>query len=66
MAEKALTCTFLVGGKPVEKLTTEQIDKMARLVGETLSTYYTTRPEEYKNIKTEPRQRKTRQKNNQL
>ena len=60
MAEKALTCTFFVGGEPVEKLRPEQLDKMAQRIGETLSMYYTSHPEEYKNIKTEPRQKKAK------
>lgn len=55
MAEKAkpLTCTFFVGGKPVEKLTPEQREKMAQIVGATMSTYYTAHPEEYLKIKGE-------------
>ena len=52
MAEK-LTCTFFVGGKPVEKLTPEQRAKMAQRIGEAMSTYYTAHPDEYLNIKGE-------------
>lgn len=55
MAEKAkpLTCTFFVGGKPVEKLTPEQMAKMAQLIGEVMSNYYTAHPEEYLKFKGE-------------
>ncbi len=48
--EQTLTCTFFVGGKPVEKLTPEQIDKMAERIGEAMSTYYTAHPDEYAKI----------------
>jgi hypothetical protein len=53
MAEKAkkLTCTFFVGGMPVKELTPEQLDKMAKRIGEAMSIYYTAHPEEYKKIK---------------
>ena len=52
MAEKnkTLTCTFFVGGMPVKELTPEQSEKLAKRVGEAMSTYYTAHPEEYKNI----------------
>lgn len=49
--EKTLTCTFFVGGKQVDKLTPEQIDRMANKIGEALSIYYTAHPQEYANIK---------------
>lgn len=53
MAEKVkkLTCTFFVGGMPVKELTPEQLDKMAKRIGEAMSIYYTAHPEEYKKIK---------------
>lgn len=47
----SLTCTFYVGGKLVDKLTPDQISRMAQKIGETMSTYYTAHPEEYKKIK---------------
>ena len=50
MAEKTLTCTFFIGGVPVEKITPEQAGRMAQKIGEVLSTYYTARPEEYSKI----------------
>lgn len=49
--EKTLTCTFFVGGKQVDKLTPEQIDRMAERIGEAMSIYYTAHPQEYANIK---------------
>ena len=53
MAEqvKKLTCTFFVGGMPVEELTPDQSEKIAKRVGEAMSIYYTAHPEEYKKIK---------------
>ena len=51
--EEKLTCTFFVGGTPVDKLTPEQLDKMAERIGEAMSTYYTAHPEEYARIKCE-------------
>lgn len=49
--EQTLTCTFFVGGVPVEKLTPEQLDKISERLGEAMSTYYTAHPEEYAKIK---------------
>ena len=51
--EQKLTCTFFVGGKPVDELTPEQIDRMAKKIGEAMSIYYTAHPEEYARIKCE-------------
>ena len=50
--DKPLTVTFYVGGKQVEKLTEEQLDKMAQRVGEAMSTYYAAHPDEFKKLKT--------------
>lgn len=52
--QQKLTYTFYVGGKQVDKLTPEQMDKMAQKIGEAMSTYYTAHPEEYRKIKTNP------------
>ena len=49
--EQKLTCTFFVGGKPVDKLTPEQLDKISERLGEAMSIYYTAHPEEYAKIK---------------
>lgn len=49
--EQPLTCTFFVGGKPVEKLTPEQSERMAQMVSEVMSLYYTANPAEYSKIK---------------
>ena len=49
---KPLTCTFHIGGKQVEELTEEQLEKMCERLSETMSTYYTAHPEEYRKIKT--------------
>lgn len=48
---KQLTCTFFVCGVPVEKITSEQAEKMAQKIGEAMSNYYTAHPEEYSKIK---------------
>ena len=50
--EQTLTCTFFVGGKPVEKLTPDTLEKMSNKVGEVMSLYYTANPEEYARIQT--------------
>jgi hypothetical protein len=52
MKEKKLTCTFFVGGKQVDKLTDEQRGRMAEMLAETMSLYYTAHPEEYRQLKT--------------
>ena len=49
--EQKLTCTFFVGGKQVDKLTPEHLDKMAQRLGEVMSLYYTQHPSEYRHIK---------------
>ena len=51
MAKKELTCTFFVGGVQVEKLTPEQLDKMAERLGKAMSLYYTNHMDEYAKIK---------------
>ena len=50
--EKPLTATFYIGGKQVDTLTEEQLDKMAQKLGDTMSLYYTAHPEELKKMKT--------------
>lgn len=49
--EQKLTCTFFVGGKQVQKLSPEYLDKMAQKLGEVMSLYYTQHIEEYKKLK---------------
>ena len=48
---KPLTVTLHIGGKKVETLTTEQREKMAKRLSETMSLYYTSKAEEYLKIK---------------
>ena len=48
---KPLTVTFHIGDKQIEKLTPEQLDRMAQRLSETVSLYYTNHPEEYKKLK---------------
>ena len=51
MSKKPLTVTFHIGGKQVEKLTPEQAEKMAERLSESLSTYYTAHPDEFRKLK---------------
>ena len=51
MRNKPLTVTLHIGGKQVEKLTEEQLEKMAQRLGDAMSTYYTANPKEYQKIK---------------
>lgn len=48
---KPLTVTFHVGGKQVDKLTTEQLDRMAQRLTESMSLYYTANPQEFIKLK---------------
>lgn len=48
---KELTVTLHIGGKQIEKLTEEQLEKMAQRLSDTMSTYYTAHPQEYQKIK---------------
>jgi hypothetical protein len=56
--EKPLTCTFFVGGKPIERLTPEQLDRMAERIGEVMSSYYSNHVDEYLNLKSDKKTRK--------
>ena len=49
--EQKLTCTFFVGGKQVEKLSPEHLEKASQRLGEVMSLYYTAHPDEYKALK---------------
>jgi hypothetical protein len=51
MKDTKLTVTFHIGGKQVDKLTDEQLEKMAQRVGEAMSIYYTAHPDEYRQLK---------------
>ena len=53
MKKKPLTVIFYVGDTEVEKLTEEQLERMAERLSETMSAYYTAHPEEYKQLKDE-------------
>lgn len=50
IGKQKLTYSFFVGGKPVDKITPEQREKMARRIGEAMSIYYTAHPDEYQKI----------------
>ena len=51
MRNKPLTVTLHIGGKQVDKLTNEQLERMAQRLSDTMSTYYTANPNEYQKIK---------------
>ena len=46
--QQPLTFTFYLGGKQVDRLPPEYLDKMAARLGETMSIYYTKHPDEYR------------------
>ena len=49
--KKPLTGTIYIGGKQVDTLTEEQIERMAQRLSETMSIYYTSHIDEFKKIK---------------
>jgi hypothetical protein len=51
MEKKKLTCTFFLGGKPIEKLTSQQTGSIAARLGEVMSRYYTAHLDEFKKLK---------------
>ena len=46
-----LTFTFFVGGKQVDKLTSEQSEKLAQRMAKTMSRYYSNHLDEFLKIK---------------
>jgi hypothetical protein len=51
MKNAKLTCTLHIGGKQIDKLTTEQSERMAERLSETMSLYYTAHPQEFTELK---------------
>ena len=49
--KKALTGTIYIGGKQVDELTEEQLEKMAQRLTEAMSIYYTSHRDEFQKIK---------------
>ena len=49
--KKPLTGTIYIGGKQVDELTEEQIERMAQRLTEAMSIYYTAHIDEYQKIK---------------
>ena len=49
--QKPLTGTIYIGGKQVDELTEEQLERMAQRLSEAMSIYYTSRLDEFKKIK---------------
>ena len=48
---KPLTVTLHIGGKQVESLTDEQIERMAQNLSKAMSRYYSSHIEEFKKLK---------------
>lgn len=48
--KKELTVTLFIGGRQVEELTTEQSERIAQRLSQTMSRYYSSHLEEYKAI----------------
>ena len=48
--KKELTVTLYIGGKQIDTLTAEQSERMAKRLGETMNTYYTSHLAEYQRI----------------
>ena len=48
--KKELTVTLYIGGKQVDALTAEQSERIAKRLGETMSTYYTSHFHEYERM----------------
>ena len=48
---KPLTVTFHIGGKQVDKLTAEQLERMAQNLSETMSIYFSSHLDEFKKLK---------------
>ena len=51
MRDTKLTVTLHIGDKQIDKLTTEQSDRMAERLSDAMSLYYTAHPTEYANLK---------------
>lgn len=49
--KKPLTATIHIGGKQVDELTEEQLERMAQRLTERMSIYYTSHIDEFKKIK---------------
>ena len=57
MKNTPLKVTFYMGGKQVDTLTDDQMEKIAQRLSTTMSAYYTAHPEEYKRIKTQEKKK---------
>lgn len=49
--EQKLTCSFFVGGKQVDKLSSQHLEKMASRLGDVMSIYYSQHIDEYQKLK---------------
>ena len=48
--KKELTVTLYIGGRQVNELTAQQIEKIQKRLGETMSVYYSLNAEEYASL----------------
>lgn len=48
---KEITVTLYLNNKPIETLTPEQSERMAKRLSEAMSLYYTANPEEFQKLK---------------
>lgn len=51
MKKSGLTFTLHVGGTQIDKLSADQVQRIADRLSETMSTYYTAHPEEFKKLR---------------
>lgn len=51
MRDTKLTFTLHIGGEQVDKLTEEQLEKMAQKLSDAMSLYYTAHPDEFAKLK---------------
>ena len=51
--KKLLTTTFYIGGKQIDKLTSEQCERMAERLGKAMSLYYSSHLDEFEKLSEE-------------
>lgn len=51
MRDTKLTVTLHIGNERIEKLTAEQVQRMAERLSDVMSTYYTAHPDEFAKLK---------------
>lgn len=51
MKQAPLSVTIFIGSEQIDKLTTAQLDKMAEVIAEHMSAFYSANPNEFKKLK---------------